>query len=90
LRSLNISISILKSAYTLIKRGNTVLQYNRYTAPVVTEALFDYYEAGVTTLLIRGFDFVEDAIASSIAMQPAIFSGSFLEVLKPFDQKELS
>jgi hypothetical protein len=32
----------------------------------------DYYEVGVTTLLIRGFDFVEDAIASSIAMQAAI------------------
>lgn len=33
------------------------------TPEQVAESLFDYYEAGVTTLLIRGFNPLEDAIA---------------------------
>lgn len=41
--------------------GNTTALVG--TPEQVAEALFDYYEAGVTTLLIRGFDPVEDAIA---------------------------
>ena len=57
---------------------------------------------GVTTVLIRGFDFVEDAIAYGREVIPlvcqtvqrreellgaTIFSASFLEVPKPFEQK---
>ncbi|MFN6570301.1 LLM class flavin-dependent oxidoreductase [Dendronalium sp. ChiSLP03b] len=41
--------------------GNTTALVG--TPEQVAESLFDYYEAGVTTLLIRGFDPVEDAIA---------------------------
>ncbi|MBD2612630.1 MAG: LLM class flavin-dependent oxidoreductase [Nostoc sp. GBBB01] len=41
--------------------GNTTALVG--TPEEVAEALIDYYEAGVTTLLIRGFDLVEDAIA---------------------------
>jgi alkanesulfonate monooxygenase len=41
--------------------GNTTALVG--TLEQVAEALFDYYEAGVTTLLIRGFDPVEDARA---------------------------
>lgn len=33
------------------------------TPEQVAESLFDCYQAGVTTLLIRGFNPVEDAIA---------------------------
>jgi alkanesulfonate monooxygenase len=41
--------------------GNTTALVG--TPEQVAESLVDYYEAGVTTLLIRGFDAVEDAIA---------------------------
>lgn len=41
--------------------GNTTALVG--TPEQVAEALFDYYQARVTTLLIRGFDPVEDAIA---------------------------
>lgn len=41
--------------------GNTTALVG--TPEQVAESLFDYYQAGVTTLLIRGFDPVEDAIA---------------------------
>ncbi|WP_226889807.1 LLM class flavin-dependent oxidoreductase [Nostoc sp. MG11] len=39
--------------------GNTTALVG--TPEQVAESLFDYYDAGVTTLLIRGFDPVEDA-----------------------------
>ncbi|MBD2435550.1 LLM class flavin-dependent oxidoreductase [Nostoc sp. FACHB-87] len=42
-------------------RGNTTALVG--TPEQVAESLFDYYKAGVTTLLIRGFDPVEDALA---------------------------
>lgn len=42
-------------------RGNTTALVG--TPEQVAESLFDYYKAGVTTLLIRGFEPVEDAIA---------------------------
>ncbi|BBD57690.1 luciferase family protein [Nostoc sp. HK-01] len=42
-------------------RGNTTALVG--TPEQVAESLFDYYQAGVTTILIRGFDPVEDAIA---------------------------
>ena len=60
---------------------------------------------GVTTLLIRGFNFVEDAIAYGREAIPlvcqavqrreellgaTIFSARFLEVPKPFDEKQVS
>jgi len=41
--------------------GNTTALVG--TPEQVAESLVDYYEAGVTTILIRGFDPVEDAIA---------------------------
>jgi alkanesulfonate monooxygenase len=41
--------------------GNTTALVG--TPEQVAESLFDYYEAGVTTLLIRGFSPLEDAIA---------------------------
>ncbi|WP_234017190.1 LLM class flavin-dependent oxidoreductase [Nostoc sp. 'Lobaria pulmonaria (5183) cyanobiont'] len=41
--------------------GNTTALVG--TPEQVAEALIDYYDAGVTTLLIRGFDPLEDAIA---------------------------
>ncbi|MHC5598596.1 MAG: LLM class flavin-dependent oxidoreductase [Nostoc sp.] len=41
--------------------GNTTALVG--TPEQVAEALVDYYDAGVTTLLIRGFDPLEDAIA---------------------------
>ncbi|MCG6136539.1 MAG: LLM class flavin-dependent oxidoreductase [Nostoc sp. LLA-1] len=41
--------------------GNTTALVG--TPEQVAEALVDYYDAGVTTLLIRGFDPVEDALA---------------------------
>ncbi|MBN3892547.1 MAG: LLM class flavin-dependent oxidoreductase [Nostoc sp. JL31] len=40
--------------------GNTTALVG--TPEQVAEALVDYYDAGVTTLLIRGFDLVQDAI----------------------------
>ncbi len=41
-------------------RGNTTALVG--TAEQVVEALLDYYEAGATTILIRGFDPLDDAI----------------------------
>ena len=42
-------------------RGNTTALVG--TPEQVAESLFDYYKAGVTTILIRGFEPVEDAIS---------------------------
>jgi alkanesulfonate monooxygenase len=41
-------------------RGNTTSLVG--TADQVAEALLDYYDLGVTTFLIRGFDPLEDAV----------------------------
>ena len=42
------------------RRGNTTALVG--TPEQVAEALLDYYDLGVTTFLIRGFDPLEDAI----------------------------
>ncbi|MDZ8227606.1 LLM class flavin-dependent oxidoreductase [Nostoc sp. ChiVER01] len=51
-------------------RGNTTALVG--TPEQVAESLFDYYKAGVTTLLIRGFDPVEDAIAYGRGVIPLV------------------
>jgi alkanesulfonate monooxygenase len=42
------------------------------TPEQVAESLVDYYDVGVTTLLIRGFDPVEDAIAYGREVIPLV------------------
>lgn len=50
--------------------GNTTALVG--TPEQVAESLLDYYEAGVTTLLIRGFNPVEDAIAYGRDVLPLV------------------
>lgn len=45
------------------------------TAEQVAESLLDYYDAGATTLLIRGFDPLEDAIAFGRELVPLVRGG---------------
>jgi alkanesulfonate monooxygenase len=49
-------------------RGNTTALVG--TAEQVADALLDYYDLGITTFLIRGFDPLEDAIAYGRALLP--------------------
>ena len=42
------------------------------TAEQVTESLLDYWDLGVTTFLIRGFDPLEDAIAYGRELIPLV------------------
>jgi alkanesulfonate monooxygenase len=49
-------------------RGNTTALVG--TAEQVADALVDYYDLGVTTFLIRGFDPLEDAMAYGRALLP--------------------
>lgn len=51
-------------------RGNTTALVG--TAAQVADALLDYYDLGVTTFLIRGFDPVEDAIEYGIELIPLV------------------
>jgi alkanesulfonate monooxygenase len=50
-------------------RGNTTALVG--TPEQVAEALLDYYDLGVTTFLIRGFDPLEDALAYGRTLLPA-------------------
>jgi alkanesulfonate monooxygenase len=50
-------------------RGNSVALVG--TPAQVAESLFDYYELGVTTFLIRGFDPLEDTIEYGRSLIPA-------------------
>jgi alkanesulfonate monooxygenase len=49
-------------------RGNTTSLVG--TAEQVADALLDYYDLGVTTFLIRGFDPLEDAVDYGRSLLP--------------------
>jgi alkanesulfonate monooxygenase len=51
-------------------RGNTTALVG--TAAQVAEALLDYYDLGVTTFLIRGFDPLEDAVEYGRELIPRV------------------
>lgn len=62
------SIAAATGAY-----GNTTALVG--TPEQVAESLLDYYDAGVTTLLIRGFEPLEDAIAYGRDLIPLVRAG---------------